>query len=250
MENLRKTEISGKRPVVGLVPLYDDGKDSYWMLPGYMTVLEEAGAIPVMLPLTGNKEVVAQLARQLDGFLLTGGHDVGPAVYGEEKREVCGTLCEARDQMECCLLEEVLKLDKPVFGICRGLQLLNAHLGGTLYQDLVQEFSNEKIIVDHRMQPPYDAVAHMVHVVPGTFLEKAVKKTEIGVNSCHHQGICRLASSLKAAAHSEDGLVEAVEMPGKRFVAAVQWHPEFSFKKNEESRKIIAEFVEVCCGNA
>lgn len=85
----------GKRPVIGLVPLYDEFKDSYWMLPGYMIALEESGAIPVMMPLTADEEAVRQLAEQLDGFVLTGGHDVDPAVYGEEKREVCGTLCPA-----------------------------------------------------------------------------------------------------------------------------------------------------------
>ena len=129
-----------KRPLIGLVPLYDEFKDSYWMLPGYMIALEEAGAIPVMMPLTAEEGAVSQLAEQLDGFVLTGGPDVYPAVYGEEKREVCGTLCQQRDQMEKLLLQEALKLDKPVFGICRGLQFLNGYLGGTLYQDLETEY--------------------------------------------------------------------------------------------------------------
>ena len=99
-----------KRPLIGLVPLYDEFKDSYWMLPGYMIALEEAGAIPVMMPLTAEEGAVSQLAEQLDGFVLTGGHDVDPAVYGEEKREVCGTLCQQRDQMEKLLLQEALWL--------------------------------------------------------------------------------------------------------------------------------------------
>lgn len=244
----------GKRPVIGLVPLYDEFKDSYWMLPGYMIALEESGAIPVMMPLTADEEAVRQLAEQLDGFVLTGGHDVDPAVYGEEKREVCGTLCRQRDEMEKLLLQEVLRLDKPVFGICRGLQFLNGYLGGTLYQDLEAEYpaagSGEEKQVSHRMKPPYDGEAHKVTILPDSFLEKILHQKEMGVNSCHHQGIRKLAPVLKAAAVGPDGLIEAAEMPGKRFAAAVQWHPEFSFRKSEESRRILAKFVEACCGNA
>ena len=180
----------GKRPVIGLVPLYDEFKDSYWMLPGYMIALEESGAIPVMMPLTADEEAVRQLAEQLDGFVLTGGHDVDPAVYGEEKREVCGTLCRQRDEMEKLLLQEVLRLDKPVFGICRGLQFLNGYLGGTLYQDLEAEYpaagSGEEKQVSHRMKPPYDGEAHKVTILPDSFLEKILHQKEMGVNSCHH----------------------------------------------------------------
>ena len=104
--------------------------------------------------------------------------------------------------------------------------------------------------MNHRMKPPYDGEAHKVKILPESFLESILDQQEIGVNSCHHQGIQKLAPALEAAALGPDGLIEAVEMPGKRFVAAVQWHPEFSFRKSEESRKILAKFVEACCGNA
>lgn len=232
-----------RKPMIGLVPLYDECKDSYWMLPGYMTGLTQAGAVPVMLPLTASEEDVVQLADALDGFLLTGGHDVDPELYGEEKRQVCGTLCMERDRLEVMLLEQVLKRNKPVFGICRGLQLLNVYLGGTLYQDLQTERPGS---VEHRMKPPYDAVAHEVELAEDGLLMRITGQKRLGVNSCHHQGVKELAPELTVEAIAEDGLVEAVSMKGRGFAAAVQWHPEFSWQTDENSRKILGAFVEAC----
>ena len=124
------------KPLIGLIPLVDDALESLWMLPGYMDGIAQAGGIPIMLPLTEDPADLEQLCESCDGFLLTGGHDVSPSVYGEDRLPVCGVSCEARDRMERLVLDYALRNDKPVLGICRGLQLLNALLGGTLYQDL------------------------------------------------------------------------------------------------------------------
>ena len=232
-----------KRPVIGLVPLYDDEKESYWMLPGYMTGLEEAGAIPVMMPLTENAEAIAQMTELFDGFLLTGGHDVDPALYGEAPIAECGAACTLRDRMEKKLLEQALQADKPVFGICRGIQFVNAHLGGTLYQDLPSQHPSE---VEHHMTPPYDRPVHEVSVAKDSLLYQILGKEILTVNSYHHQAIRDLAPGLEAMAWSGDGLTEAVRMPDKRFVMALQWHPEFSCQVNENSRKLFAAFVNAC----
>lgn len=231
------------KPVIGIVPLYDSGKESYWMLPGYMKGLEEAGGIPVMLPLTGEQETLRQLAAQLDGFVLTGGPDVEPPVYGEEKKDTCGETCVMRDEMEQILLPEILKADKPVLGICRGIQLMNAVLGGTLYQDIPTEYPTE---TEHHQQPPYDRCAHEVIVEKDSLLWKITGKKIIPVNSCHHQAIRDLAPGLETAARSADGLVESVYMKGKRFFLGVQWHPEFSYITSQDSRSIFAGFVQAC----
>lgn len=236
-------EEAEKRPVIGLVPLYDEAKESYWMLPGYMSGLEEAGAAPVMMPLTEDEAVLEKLVELFDGFLLTGGHDVDPALYGEMPSAKCGPFCARRDRMETLLLEKVLKADKPIFGICRGIQFLNAFLGGTLYQDLPSEHPGE---VNHHMTPPYDQPAHEVFVEKSSWLYRLLGKETLEVNSYHHQAVRELAPGLEAAAYSGDGLVEAVSMPGRRFVAAVQWHPEFSYKVNEDSRKLFAAFADAC----
>lgn len=233
------------KPIIGVVPLYDDEKDSYWMLPGYMQGIEAAGGIPVMLPMTADDNALSQLVSLVDGILLTGGHDVSPALYGEEKSPACGESCAVRDEMEPKLLEFALAADKPVFGICRGIQLLNAALGGTLYQDLPTEYPSG---VDHHMTPPYDRAVHTVRIVADTPLAALVGKETLGVNSYHHQAVKTLSDKLLPAAYSEDGLVEAAYMPDKRFVLAVQWHPEFSYRTDEDSQKLLAAFVAAARG--
>lgn len=232
-----------RKPVIGLVPLYDDGRESYWMLPGYMKGLEEAGAVPVMMPLTQNVQVIGQLVEMLDGFLLTGGHDVNPELYGEQPLEVCGTLCTPRDTMESLILEAALDADKPVLGICRGLQFLNVYLGGTLYQDLPSQHPGG---VEHHMMPPYDVPAHKVKVERDSWLYRLLGKEILEVNSYHHQAVRKLAPGLEVMAVAEDGLTEAVRMPDKRFVTATQWHPEFSYRVDENSRKLFQAFAEAC----
>lgn len=232
-----------RKPVIGLVALYDEQKESYWMLPGYMTGLLEAGAIPVMLPLTDDKDSISQLVEGLDGLVLTGGHDVDPKLYGEKPEPVCGVPCPERDAMEQILLEAALEADKPVFGICRGIQFLNAYLGGSLYQDLPSQRPGD---LAHHMEPPYDVPVHAVRVERDTPLYEILGTEALAVNSYHHQAVRRLAPELQAMAYAEDGLVEAVYMPEKSFVMAVQWHPEFSYRVDENSRRLFAAFVEAC----
>ena len=229
-----------QKPVIGVTPLFDRARDSYWMLPGYFQALEQAGAAPVMLPLTDDEAALSRLVDRLDGFLIAGGQDVSPSVYGEEQKPTCAETCPERDAMEGVLLQLLWDADKPVFGICRGLQILNAHLGGTLYQDLITEHPSD---TNHRMAAPYDRAEHLVSLIKDAPLYPLLGAEEIGVNSCHHQAIKTLAPCLQPMAIAPDGLAEAVYAPDKRFVWAVQWHPEFFFKKDENSRKLFAAFV-------
>lgn len=229
-----------KKPLIGVVPLYDSEKESFWMLPGYMEGIEAAGGIPVMLPMTADDGILEELVGTLDGFLLTGGQDVDPALYGAVKSPTCGETCPARDAMEPKLLTLALDADKPVFGICRGIQLLNVCLGGTLYQDLPAEHGST---VDHHMTPPYDRAVHEVTILAGTPLAALLGKMRLGVNSYHHQAVKTLAPALRPMALADDGLVEAAYLPGKRFCMAVQWHPEFSYKTDADSHALLAAFV-------
>lgn len=232
-----------KRPMIGVIPLVDEERESYWMLPGYMKALEQAGAIPVMLPLTVDGDELGQLARTMDGFLFTGGQDVSPEIYGEAAIPECGAPCRERDMMEQLLLSEALKLDKPILGICRGIQFINAALGGTLYQDLPSMHPSE---TEHHQCAPYDVPVHRVSILENTPLFELLRTKELAVNSYHHQAVRKPASRLSVMAISEDGLAEAVYMPDKRFVWAVQWHPEFSYEKDEAARKIFAAFAAAC----
>lgn len=230
-----------EKSIIGIVPLIDREKESYWMLPGYMQGIMEAGGLPVMLPLTEDREGIRQLARYCGGFLFTGGQDVSPELYGEEKIPQCGECCPERDRMESILLEEALRADKPILGICRGIQFINAALGGTLYQDIPFQVNTK---TEHHQRPPYDVPVHEVCVKEGTALYDLLGVQKIKVNSYHHQAVKDLSPRLKAMAVSEDGLIEGAYMPDRKFVWAVQWHPEFSWRTDENSRKIFRAFVE------
>jgi len=225
---------------IGVIPLWDKEKDSVWMLPGYMQGLEEAGAVPMILHLTDSEATLKQTISLFDGFLFTGGQDVNPKLYGHKKNEHCGEICDMRDRMETYIFREaVLNQNKPAFGICRGIQFLNVVLGGTLHQDIPTELPSA---ITHSQKQPYDVPAHKVRVLPGTPLHKLAGKESIEVNSSHHQGINRIAKELEVMAVADDGLVEAVYMPARLHVWAVQWHPEYSLK-DEISKKIFSHFI-------
>ena len=239
------------RPLIGVVPLWDDKLNSLWMLPGYFDGIAEAGGIPVMLPLTDDEAAIEQLVGQCDGFLVTGGHDVDPERYGEAAGPKTVKLCKARDRMEERLIPSIIAADKPLLGICRGIQSLNVALGGTLWQ--------------------YDPVVHEVSIAPNSPLARALwplgdngpseaeadevdsfgrpyhpRAYTLGVNSYHHQAIRTLGQGLEPMATAPDGIVEAVRMSAKRFVWAVQWHPEFSHRADSNQRRILSAFIDAC----
>jgi putative glutamine amidotransferase len=125
-----------EKALIGVTPLYDENRGAIWMLPEYLKGVSRGGGIPVILPLSDTAEEARALARRLDGFLFTGGQDVDPALYDQVELPFCGKTSARRDAFEKALLAEILRLDKPVLGICRGLQLINVMLGGSLYQDI------------------------------------------------------------------------------------------------------------------
>ena len=232
------------KPMIGLIPLVDKGRESYWMLPGYMKGITAAGGIPLMLPLEMSRDETLQIAAGLDGFVFTGGHDVSPSLYGEEKLPECQEVCEERDSLEGALFSAVRKLDKPILGICRGHQLINVLMGGTLYQDLPAQAPSS---VNHHGQPPYDRPDHEITVVSGTPLYE-VCGAKMDVNSYHHQAVKDIAKDLTVMAYAADGIAEALYDKNARFLWTVQFHPEFSYQTDPDSQKIFREFVNACKG--
>lgn len=214
-------------PIIGVTPLWDDKLQSVWMLSEYMDAIRAAGGIPVVLPLKADKVEIRQMVSTFDGFLFTGGQDVD--------------VCPERWALESALLDATLEADKPVFGICRGLQFINAALGGTLWQDLPTEHPSGLV---HRQWKPYDKPTHTVSLSGP--IQELLSKVEIPVNTLHHQAVKDLAPGLEVMAVASDGLIEAAWMPGKRFVWGVQWHPEYMFKADADSLKLFEAFIHAC----
>lgn len=244
---LKKTEMGDiMKPIIGVIPLYDDERESIWMLPGYLKLIEENGGVPLILPLTTRKETLTPFLTDCDGFLFTGGQDIDPSLYNEEKREECGNQCQARDEMESYLMREVIARDKPLLAICRGVQLLNVLYGGTLYQDLSSEYATAIV---HQMTPPYDKIQHEVDLIENSLLHRILGQAKLGVNSYHHQAIKNLGEGLESTAVSTDGLVEGITLPTAKFVLGVQWHPEFFKAATLENQAIIRAFYSACLDN-
>jgi len=227
--------------VIGLIPLVDREQDSLWMLNGYMDAIMETGGVPVMFPLITDKDAIEHLFSICDGIIFTGGHDISPSIYGEEKSEKCGEVITQRDILECELMTRAIDADKPILGICRGMQMLNALSGGTLYQDLPSQFKTD---ITHGQKPPYNIPIHDVKVEKDSLLYSIVGCDTLSVNSHHHQAIKDLSPKLKPAAYAADGIIEAVYMEDKKFVLALQWHPEFLYKNDNVSIKIFEAFMD------
>jgi putative glutamine amidotransferase len=232
-----------KKPVIGLMPLWDDKRDCMRMHPGYHDLVLASGGIPVILPFAKDDEELKQLTGLCDGFVYTGGQDIDPSFYGEEINNEKVYTCPRRDDLETRILKFIMEADKPVFGICRGIQVLNVALGGSLYQDLPTDLPSP---VHHWQTEESFEPTHTVNIVPGSPLEKCLGKSSLKVNSFHHQGIKDPAPGIEIMARTEDGLVESFRLPESRFFWAVQWHPEMMFEHDADSLRLFGMFIEAC----
>lgn len=229
------------KPIVGVMPLWDDERESIWMLPGYLGGISQAGGTPIIFPFSTDGEELTRLVHMCDGILFTGGHDVTPALYHESAREGLVSCCEKRDSMEAIVLNIAMSADQSILGICRGIQFINAALGGSLYQDLPTQHPSG---IEHHQQPPYDKPVHEVLLTKGSPLHNCLQTDCLPVNSYHHQAVKELAPGLEVMATSPDGLVEAFYMPARKFLWAVQWHPEFSYQTDRSSRSIFQSWID------
>lgn len=228
--------------VIGVTPAQDD-KGNITINQDYMNAVTRAGAVPVLLPLAEDEKSQAELLRRVDGLMLSGGPDIDPRLYGEQTLPICGSISAPRDATELGLFRLALDMNLPVLGICRGIQVMNVALGGTLFQDI--ETQLEGAIKHPCYDTPRDKV-HEVTVMEGSWLSRANGLRKFSVNSRHHQGIKTLGKGLVATAYSKDGLVEAVDYPAGRFVTAVQWHPESLCDRYAEAQAIFNAFAEAC----
>ncbi len=224
------------RPLIGITPSLrrlEQGGDVYTIATAYAEAVEAAGGLPLILPPLGGG--VEELIAALDGVLFSGGGDIDPARYGDPAvhPETYG-ISAVRDDFELALLAEALRRDLPVLAICRGIQVLNVGLGGTLYQDVADQYPGA---LAHRQ--PWSSECrhnpcHTVTAAPGSLLAEVYGATAIASNSFHHQALKQLGEGLEVIGRAEDGVVEAVAHRGRRFVLGVQWHPEAMFETYRE----------------
>jgi len=238
-------------PVIGVTATLKEDVDSVAERPlgsfvradlDYVAGVAQAGGTPMVLPpLPGTAE---EVAGSIDGLLLCGGSDLDPAYYGEEPIPELGVTLPERDTFEMDLVEQALERDMPVFGICRGLQVLNVALGGTLYQDLPSQLHPD--LIAHRQKMPKWQWTHEVEVDGGSNVAKIMKTGGLRVNSYHHQAIKDLADGLVVSARASDGVVEAVEFRNlvERWLVGVQWHAEAMRDAGPEHRNLFEAHVE------
>jgi putative glutamine amidotransferase len=197
-----------------------------WLNDAYLRAVQQAGGVPILLPPHLDGRALEALWSRVDGLLLTGGGDVDPARFTDDPRHpTVDGVSEGRDRLEIEVTERALDEGRPLLAVCRGIQVLNVALGGSLYQDIASETGSTVV---HSQSPPRDRPTHLVKVMgEGTRLGATLGAAEVDVNSFHHQAIKRLGRGLREVAWAPDGIIEGVELPDARaLVLGVQWHPE------------------------
>ena len=210
-------------------------------LDDYLASVERSGARARVLEVSESPRAVIE---KVDGVLLTGGGDVDPAFYGQERHPTVDDAEPGRDEFEIDLARRAMAADLPVLAICRGSQVLNVAAGGTLVQDIPSSVNTD---LTHTLEMPKDSVAHDIHIVNNTRLHAALggavdASCACRVNSRHHQSVETLGTSLVASATAPDGVIEGIESPGARFCVGMQWHPE-NFWRTGEFRPLFDAFV-------
>ena len=207
----------------------------------YARAIADADGAPLMIPSIADEEALAALYETLDALLLTGGPDIDPARYGQERHPRTDGGDAAMEHAEVYLARRALRDGLPIFGICRGIQTLNVVAGGTLYQDVADELRTP---IAHPADPyDRDYLVHEVRITEGTRLGRVVGRTEIKVNSLHHQAVRDVAPGFMATAEAPDGVVEAIENPALPFALGVQWHPEELYRANDSAANLFRAFV-------
>lgn len=219
-----------------------------WLRFDYLHAVSKAHGLPSIIasgftnPLDEARQLAGEILDSCDGLLLSGGTDVDPKIFGEVPHTALGRVDGPRDPFEITLTREAIRRDMPVLGICRGLQVLNVAMGGTLIQDIPTDVESA---VAHETGEDRLVIAHDVVIEGDSRLAKLLSTTRVGVNSFHHQAAKRIGEGLTQSAKSpDDGIIEALEMRDRKFVVAVQWHPENFWKTSPAFDGLFSGFVE------
>ena len=234
------------RPVIGITTSSErtpGGVDRAYLNAAYVRAIERAGGLPILLTPYHSPEALAELSGRLDGLLLTGGGDIDPARFGETRHPMTDLISAERDDLELChVTRQAIDAGLPLLAICRGLQVVNVALNGTLHQHVPDTFGDD---IAHSQPESRSDRTHEVTIAPGSRLASLSGTDRLGVNSLHHQAIKDLGDGLAPVAWAPDKVIEAVELPGSRgFVLAVQWHPEELVDVDPAASRLFEALVE------
>jgi putative glutamine amidotransferase len=245
------------KPLIGilanLAPIGEgvfNGLERVHLPNSYVHAVEKSGGVPIVIPVNTDKENIKRQIETMDGILISGGEDINPILYKEEPVRELGYVYSKIDEFDIESIKIALELNKPIFGICRGLQVLNVALGGSLYQDLKYIKGSH---IKHSQQAKTYLGTHYINIKESSILKEILKDKTL-VNSYHHQSVKTLGRDLHAIAYSSDGVIEAIERTSENFVLGVQWHPELMVDNNEEMLNLFKKFIDACqiyiCKNA
>ena len=215
---------------------------TYELGEAYLQAVIKAGGVPLVLPCGLPEETLSALLSQCSGLILTGGHDIDPQRYQDAPDDRSKGIDPRRDASEQFLIEQAMQQQIPILGICRGIQMLNTALGGTLYTDLIEDYPGSS---KHDFYPdlPRDAYRHSITIETGNLFHEIIGKETIRVNSLHHQGIKDPAESLQVVGHPEDGSIEAVVATNHPWCIGVQWHPE-CLPEDQDAQHLFNAFIQ------
>jgi putative glutamine amidotransferase len=239
------------RPLIGIPCHAGERKDTsrpiYYNNRTYIHAVEHAGGTPVLIPRLDDLDGLRTLLPHLNGLLLSGGVDIEPHYYHETPHPLLGETDPQLDAMELALAHYALERDLPTLGVCRGMQLLNVALGGSLYQDLLSQCPRS--LRHANADLPRNTIIHNVQIERGSRMEEILGTCEVAANSLHHQAVKQPGKNVRITGRAEDGVAELMEVPGQRFMLAAQCHPEELYAEHPAWSRLFQAFVDACAKN-
>ena len=233
------------KPIIGISCSFDYETDNSLIKEGYYMAVLKAGGLPVTIPAIEDEEYLNEIIMRFDGVLLSGGPDLDARIYRECNLPFNGKISPVRDSMEIYIARKAANLNKPLLGICRGIQVINAALGGTVYQDIASQVVDCQTL-KHSQQAPTWYPVHDIYIEKGSRAASWFASNPAGVNSFHHQAVKDVAPGFVITARTEDGIIEAIESRENSFIVGVQWHPEVMWQQNPELLNVFTDFVNFC----
>ncbi|HXR65501.1 MAG TPA: gamma-glutamyl-gamma-aminobutyrate hydrolase family protein [Ktedonobacteraceae bacterium] len=236
------------RPVIGIPCQADFREGSKRPIYGnnrtYVHAVEDAGGLPILIPMLRDLHNLEDLLPRLDGILFSGGIDMQPSLYGEQKLVQTDDFDPLLDEFEIMVANWALQEDIPILGVCRGMQLLNVVLGGNLYQDIASQRADS---LEHRRRDlPRTALTHAVNIEAGSLMEQVLGTNQVRINSLHHQAVKEPGKGVRISGRADDGVAELLEVPSHRFLLAIQGHPDEIYGQVEPFSKLFKAFVQAC----